>query len=538
MNWKLLSVHEMVSAEKSADAEGHSYREMMEQAGRATAQAMQARFDVAKRRVLILVGAGNNGGDGLVVGRYLAEAGADVTFYLTHPRDPEQDEQYALVQKMGLLIVFQSFDNRYHFLRIRLQITDIIVDALLGTGTNRPIGGELAQLMRQLYSGLLERNGMLTNQNESMVVSLTELPTRLPRRVVVVAVDCPSGLNCDTGEIDPLALSADLTVTFAAPKRGHFIFPAATECGELCVAEIGIAPRHLQSVQTEVATPKQIAHQLPERPADGHKGTFGSLLIAGSSADYWGATILAARAAYRMGCGLVAVAVPRVMRPIVAGQLPEAVLPSLPDQDNLGEDSAEALLPLLSRYRALLVGPGLGTHSDRFLHKILSAEQLPPLVLDADALNWLAKQSLWWERLPPHSILTPHPLEMSRLMQEESMHSADRIELARHFAERWQQIVVLKGAHTVVALPHGKVTLIPIVASALATAGSGDVLAGMIGSLLAQGSSAENAAVTGAYLHALAGQRWSRRNGNAGLLAHEIADELPVIRQQLTTLSL
>ena len=533
-NLKLLTVEEMVSAEKSADAQGHSYREMMERAGKATARAIQARMPVAQKRILILVGAGNNGGDGLVAGHYLAEAGADVAFYLTTPRDPKEDEPFARAQKMGLPIILQPFDQRFRVLRTRLYITDIVVDALLGTGTNRSIEGELAQLMRQLQAGLAERNTILAKPIESDFVSLTKILHYPTQKVVVVAVDCPSGLNCNTGQIDPLALSADFTVTFAAPKRGHFLFPAATSCGELIVADIGIAPRYLESVKTEVATPTQIAQQLPVRSPDGHKGTFGSLLIIGGSADYWGAPLLAARAAYRMGCGLVGVALPRVARPVVAGQLPEAILPSLPDDHDLGENSAELLLPTLSRYRALLVGPGLGTQSDQFLHKLFSAEHLPPLVIDADGLNWLARQPVWWQKLPHQSILTPHPLEMSRLMQDEPIHLIDRIELARHFAQKWHQIVVLKGAHTVVAVPNGNVTLIPIATPALATAGSGDVLAGMIASLLAQGSSAESAAITGVYFHALAGQRWSQRFGNAGLLAHEIADELPSIRQQLT----
>ena len=218
---------------------------MMETAGKAVADAIMERYPVGGRSVLVLVGPGNNGGDGLVAGRYLAEAEANVAFYLTKARNPEQDENFAKILALGLFAVEASFDQRYRVLRTRLAITDLLIDALLGTGVTRPIGGELAKLMQQAASGLAARRADLAPE----VTNLTAVTQSPPKKehtpspcVPLIAVDCPSGLNCDTGALDPLALPADLTVTFAGPKRGHFIFPGAAACGELVIADIAIPP--------------------------------------------------------------------------------------------------------------------------------------------------------------------------------------------------------------------------------------------------------------------------------------------------------
>ena len=521
---KLFTVAEMISAEKTANAQGHSYASMMELAGKGVADAIQAHTSVDKKSVLVLIGPGNNGGDGLVAARYLAQTGADVTCYLFKPRNPTEDDNLILAQTHNVRILQSNETDRLHK---RLATTDILIDALLGTGVIRPISGKLADLLLAISHQLsaISAPPSLVSLSPPLLASLTS--SRLK-----VAVDCPSGLNCDTGAIDPLALSADLTVTFAGPKHGHFAFPGAASCGNLVVVDIGIDPATTTEIAVDVATAEAVAMSLPKRPLDGHKGTFGTALVVGGCAQYLGAPILSAIAAYRSGVGVVALAVPRALRELAATHLPEATFPIVADETHFGADSLVGLEQWLERSAALLVGPGLGDDSAEFFQALFSRSTLPPLVIDADALNYLAQQENWWTQLPQHSILTPHPGEMNRLVGRD-IRAENRIVLAQTMAQKWQQIVLLKGAFTVAAHPNGRATVIPIATPALAVAGSGDVLAGTIVSLLAQKMLPYEAAVAGAYCHALAGQQLAERNGSSGTLASEIAHQLPQVMQQL-----
>ncbi len=547
MTTKVFSVAEMVDAERAADASGVSYAEMMETAGRRVAEAIAARRPVANQSILIMVGPGNNGGDGLVAGRYLAEMGAEVTLYLYKPRDPQTDRNFQLVAEMGLFVIEAEHDQRYRALRGRLSITNILVDALLGTGVTRPISGRLADLMREVKAAV-PRERSMSESDTLLSIAKLPLPTEgLPEAsdLFVVAVDCPSGLNCDTGALDPLSLAADLTVTFAGPKRGHFRFPGAQACGELVVADIHISDKlpEVAAVLLTLVTPQLARSLLPDRPLGGHKGTFGTVLVAAGSAQYWGAPLLSGRGAYRAGAGLVALAVPQAIRATVAGQLPEATYPPVPATRVLDAQSAEQLLSVGFAHDALLIGPGLDG-ADSFLEYLLSHDaDLPPLVIDADGLNILARRPQWLDRLPPNSILTPHPGEMARLLNQlpaeieaadrVEIEAADRVEIASTAAMKWNQVVLLKGAFTVIAAPDGRAALLPFANPLLAVGGSGDVLAGMIAANLAQGSSPYEAAILGAYMHGAAAQLASRVYGEAGLLAAEIADWVPRVRQRL-----
>jgi NAD(P)H-hydrate epimerase len=345
-------------------------------------------------------------------------------------------------------------------------------------------------------------------------------------------------LNCDSGALDKLAVPADLTVTFAGPKRGHFIFPGAAANGELVVADINIslALPEVAAVQTEVMTAGRASALLPKRRCDGHKGTFGWVLIAAGSARYWGAAALAGRAAYRAGSGLVALAVPGTIRPALATQLPEATYPLISEQDKLGVDAAQAILADLATYQALLVGPGLDD-AGPFMTALLSGEKraaLPPLVIDADGLNLLAELPDWPGRLPSSTVLTPHPGEMARLMGVSlgEVKGRDRVDLAQEKAAEWNCVVLFKGAYTVVAASDGRCAILPFANPALATAGSGDVLSGVIVALLGQGLPTFEAAVLGGYLHGAAGEESGLQ---AGLLAGEIADLLPDVMNRLWT---
>ena len=547
MTIKIFTVAEMMAAEKAADAAGHSYAQMMATAGQRVAESILERYDVAGRQALILVGPGNNGGDGLVAGRHLAEAGAAVAFYLLKARDPGADENLARVEEMGLELVLADYDQRFRVLRHRLRAANFIIDALFGTGVSRPISGPAAAVMEQVAAGLAERRKQETAPALTAVaappVRDDAAPARRDASPIIVAVDCPSGLNCDSGALDPLAIPADHTVTFAGPKRGHFIFPGAAACGELIVADIGIDPGlpAMKAVTLELATAEMARGLLPARPADGHKGTFGAALIAAGSIRYWGAPALAARGAFRVGAGLVTLAVPQRLRPALAGQFPEATYPLVTDTDTLGVATANLLLGSLKNYDAILVGPGLGEAAS-FLGALLDGlrepvegQHPPPLVVDADGLNLLAALPDWPGRLPPQSVLTPHPGEMARLIgrARDEERDGDRVASARGRAAEWGHVVVLKGAFTVIAAPDGRAALLPFANPILAVGGSGDVLAGIITGLLAQGMAPYEAAVLGGYLHGAAGQLAGDYWGRAGLLAGELADWVSQVRRAL-----
>lgn len=552
MTIKLFTVNEMVAAEKAADAAGLSYAQMMETAGLRVAEAIQQRYDVAGRRILILVGPGNNGGDGLVAGRYLARMGANVAFYLLKPRLADDDDNLARVAAMGLELTSAEQDPRTRALHQLLQAADIVVDALLGTGASRPITGLLADLIRYARTGIDERR-KAPREKAKMIALAAPLPSvgeeggggREGRRLgfpVVVAVDCPSGLNCDSGELDPLTIPSDLTITFAGPKRGHFRFPGAATCGELVVADIGIDDQlpEVSAISIDMATNEMARGLLPPRPPDGHKGTFGTALIVAGSIRYWGAPSLAARGAFRSGAGLVALAVPQRLRPALAGQFPEAIYPPVTDTDLLGVTTANLLADALKDYSAILIGPGLGD-AGTFMEAALdglrrsNVQRVPPLVVDADGLNLLSAMADWPNRLPQNSILTPHPGEMARLIgcSLEVIRESDRIQLVREKAVEWGHVVVLKGAYTVIAAPDGRVVVLPFANPLLAVGGSGDVLAGITVGLLAQGMHPFEAAVLAGYLHGAAGEMARDQWGDAGLLASELADWVSHARRAL-----
>jgi NAD(P)H-hydrate epimerase len=552
---KLVTVEQMRRLEQAADTAGHPYDAMMECAGRAVAEVIQDRLEVSEHGILFLVGPGNNGGDGLVAARYLAQAGARINCYLWKPRSNE-DPNMVRLREYDVDWSLSEHDENHDALREALQNADVIVDALLGTGVDRPLGGKLSAILEIARGVVQERRSA---QETAWTAMLPPEPCDGPHdracqcsAPLVVAVDVPSGLNCDTGAVDPATLPADLTVTFAAAKHGQFRFPGAQALGELIVADIGIDPALSADIQTELATARKVRQRMPERPLNAHKGTFGKAMIVAGSANYTGAPYLAAAAAGRVGAGLVTLAPPASIHPIVAAKLVEATYLLLPH--NMGvlvPGATQVLVSHLEGYAALLLGPGLGREPEtvQFVHRLLGIEAdskprqigfqprqapssekvaLPPLVIDADALNALAEAELWWTYLPANSVLTPHPGEMGRLMDAETESvNADRIAVASVKAAEWKQIIVLKGAYTVVAAPDRRTTVIPMATPALATAGTGDVLAGAIVGLLAQGMEPFDAAVCGAYLHGLAGEIVAKGMGDAGALAGDLLPALP-----------
>ncbi|MBS3784552.1 MAG: NAD(P)H-hydrate dehydratase, partial [Anaerolineae bacterium] len=366
----------------------------------------------------------------------------------------------------------------------------------------------------------------------------------------VVAVDGPTGLSYDSGELDAAAIPADLTVTFAYPKVGHFRFPGAGALGELVVADIGIDPALADDVTLEVVTAATARGWLPPRPPDAHKGTFGKAMIVAGSVNYTGAAYLAGASATRAGAGLVTLALPSTIHSAVAARLAEATYVLLPHAMGvLSADAASVLREAVEGYDVLLIGPGLGREHETslFLESILGVgerqrsmgflrsetgaaarSELPPLIVDADGLNLLSGLEDWPKRLPTGAVLTPHPGEMARLMDGSVAEvQEDRVTVARTQAVAWGQVVVLKGAHTVVAAPDGRTVIEPFANSGLATAGTGDVLAGTIAALRAQGLEAFEAAAAGAYLHGLAGEMAREKIGAVGMVAGDVLASLP-----------
>jgi NAD(P)H-hydrate epimerase len=523
---KLVTVDQMRRIEKESDARGHTYAQMMELAGAAVAQAIQSHLNVRGKRILLLIGPGNNGGDGLVAARHLKDAGADIGVYLLKARD---DEHIAALRERDVFTATLSDDRGLRFLRLWLGNCDVIIDALLGTGASRPISGDLGKLLNTVSSEVAARRSIAPN---IINPALPDAPEHSP---FVVAVDGPTGLNYDTGELDPLTLPADLSVTFAYPKIGHVRFPGAGACGELLVAAIGTDPSLANDVKLELADPVLIRSLLPARPIDAHKGTFGKVMIVAGSMLYTGAPVLSATAAYRAGAGLVTLATPRTIHPIVASKINEATFLPLADQSGvLSGEAVNELAEKIAAYTVGLIGPGITTDARSFIVELFDGRSLPPLVVDADALNILAQIDQWWTRVPSPAILTPHPGEMSRLTHLSMKElEADRLGAAIEFAKKWNHVVVLKGAFTVIAAPDDRSISLPFANPALATAGSGDVLAGTIAAMWAQGLAAYEAAICGAYLHGAAGELVRRDIGSAGALAGDLLERLPTTLKQL-----
>jgi hydroxyethylthiazole kinase-like uncharacterized protein yjeF len=509
---KVVTVGEMREIEKQAAAMGVPWEILMENAGLAVAREIEAWVgSVAGRPILILVGPGNNGGDGLVAARHLHDWGADVHLYLLKPR-PESDRNYQLVEQRDMHIALAGEPGGAADLESLLPSLDIVVDALFGTGKARP----LEKATRQVLESVKEAKARNSN-------------------LQIIALDLPSGLDADAGTVEGACLTADLTVTLGYPKHGLYLFPGAARLGKLVVADIGIPPRLAEDVVTETVTVEGMRALLPHRPPNANKGTFGRLLVAGGSINYVGAVYLACAAAARVGAGLVTLATARSLQPILASKLAEVTYTPLPEAEPgiVASDAAAAIHDELAQYDVLLLGCGLGQSPSaaEFVQSTLfSPPNLPALILDADGLNILAKTPDWWKKLPADAVLTPHPGEMSRLTGLSVAEiQSKRLSVAREAAASWHKTIVLKGPYTVIAAPDGRARINASVNAGLASAGTGDVLAGVIAGLAAQGLSTFDAAVTGVFLHSQAGEVVRGELGDAGMIASDLLNVLPLV---------
>ncbi|MBI2886506.1 MAG: NAD(P)H-hydrate dehydratase [Chloroflexi bacterium] len=521
---KIVTVAQMQALERQAGEAGISTAQLVERAGQAVARELRALFSApgrpvggsARPKVVVLAGPGNNGGDGLVAARHLADWGAPVRVYLLSPR-PEDDPNFQALLERGVPVLDVEDPSFHDALSHSLAWADVALDAVLGTGRARALEGA--------YRAAVE----VVNRARAAAPSLR-----------VVALDLPTGLDADTGAADPSCMVADVTITLGCPKRGLFSSAGAAAAGRITVVDIGIPKELFQDIPDELMTDDLVAALLPRRPLQANKGTFGRVLAVAGSGNYVGAAMLACRGAQRVGAGLVTLAAPRSLIAMVAGALAEATYAPLPETATgaISRRATQELLPLLSRYDVVLLGCGLGQHPETqaFVHDLLLSDTpLPPhLVLDADGLNTLSGTATWWKRVKGGAVLTPHPGEMARLAGVSVAEvQQDRMSVARRAAQEWGQVVALKGAYTVVASPQGGCRVSPYANPALASAGTGDVLAGVIAGLLAQGVSPFDAASAGVYLHGLAGQRFSERNGDTGLLASDLLPLLPELIHSL-----
>lgn len=510
---KIVTVEQMRAIEREASERyGLNSATLMENAGQSVAERIRAHLsgDVAGVQMLVLVGPGNNGGDGQVAARHLANWGAAVFQYIWRDRRLIRPSETADAQSGAIEQLPSDV----------LRGADVVLDALLGTGHGRPLDPSMRQLLAAVEAEQARRPALLT-----------------------VALDLPSGLNADTGAVDDGTVRADLTVTLAFPKVGLLLFPGADYIGELEVGSIGLPADMGGDIPFDLLDTHLVRQKLPARPLDSNKGTFGKAMVLAGSPPFPGSAFLASTAASRTGAGLVTLATTPDMAPIYAVKLSEATFTILPRPEASPDERAAALVGALDGYAALLVGPGLG-QSDAtalFLQAVFTAlrelpdARRPHMVVDADGLNMLAHLARWWELLPSQTVLTPHPGEMSRLLGGTPVSGghADRLKIVSQAAARWGHVVVLKGACTLIAHPDGRIAANWPPNPALATAGTGDVLAGMVAGFLAQHLDPFDGACVAVFGHARAGLAVSQRLGNAGLLASDLLSEIPVALQTI-----
>jgi len=476
--------------------------QLMERAGQAVVEQVWERFEPDS--VAVVAGKGNNAGDGFVVARLLAERQCPATVFLLGNPDDLRGDARTMYEAIPAVVNQVRIENSQQ-LRDALKGFDLIVDAILGTGIQGPVRGLLGEAIEAIND--------------------TQFP--------VVSVDIPSGLPADGGPIEGPVVRAAHTVTMGLPKLGMLIHPGIEFTGTVTVASLDFPEDLLNDpeIHVNLLTKEMTKALLPPRPRDGHKGTFGSVLIVGGSPGMTGAPVLASRAAMRSGVGLVFCATAEGLQPQVAARLVEELTILLPSTDGRALDpgSLPRLLAEAKRMDAIALGPGIGRAegTQQFVHKVVAEIPLP-MVIDADALNALAGHLDLLHARRASAILTPHPGEMSRLTGlSASQIQADRIGAASRLALDCRVVVVLKGAQTIIADVNGSIYISPTGNTGLAKGGSGDVLTGLIAGLLAQRSEALPAALCGVFLHGLAADLAADSIPPRSMIASDVIEHLP-----------
>jgi hydroxyethylthiazole kinase-like uncharacterized protein yjeF len=478
---------------------------LMENAGRGCVEVLETYFELTGLRVLVVCGKGNNGGDGFVVARHLHNRGADVKIALLSSvkelkGDAMLNYKLAKVGKVDITEISRTVKldrlcTVFH--------PDIIVDAIFGTG--------FAGKLQDLHHGVIE----LINQFDAFVLS----------------IDIPSGVNGDNGQFDEACVIADATATMCLPKRGNYLYPGRAFCGDLHTIDIGVPYSTIDQGSPRITTHDDVARILPYRPPDGNKGTFGNVLIIAGARGFSGAAAMAAHATLKTGAGLVRLAAPRGIMDALESKLLEVVKIPLAQtsEETISAAAIPTVLPLLKTSQAVVIGPGITTNPDtvEFLRAILP-QTTAPLIIDADAINIIAQNTSILKKIKAPFIMTPHPGELARLIKlTPKTINKDRIDLAADYARKFNCVLVLKGAPTVIATPSGETYINPTGNTGLASAGSGDVLVGMVSGLLAQQVIPVDAAVAGVFLHGIAADLAIQETNEYSLMAGDLLEYIP-----------
>lgn len=508
---KILTSSAMKIAESIAVEKGSSYMELMEQAGKGAADRILGLADVSGKQVTVLCGKGNNGGDGLVAARYLVEAGAEITVIFVMGRE---------LSALARANLYELEKRRVHFLEPDAPLTrrleairksDVLIDAIFGTG----FSGELPATCKELAEAVNNCHA------------------------IKVALDVPSGIDCDTGLSDKDTLRADYTYTFAALKPAHILKASVPLCGKIELIDIGISAADIAAIPDGITLLRSetAVGCIPKRQEDSNKGDYGKLLNIGGCSHMTGAVILSTLSSMRCGIGLVKVAAPQPAIPAVAAHILECIYSPMPvsDSGSISIDGVEQLRTEMSWASAGLIGCGLSVCDDtRLLVEEVISSFGKPLIIDADGLNCVAENPAMLRKALAPVIVTPHIKEMSRLtgLSVEVIKNR-RFDVAAQFAEKYGVTVVLKDSNTVIATPKRELFINSNGNSGLAKGGSGDVLAGMIASFLAQGASPLAAAVAGVFLHAEAGDMAAQTFTPYSMLSSDVIESIPFVLKQL-----
>jgi len=497
---KIIDVNQIREADKfTIEQEPVSSVDLMERAAAACVNWITNRFD--KTTMFIVVcGKGNNGGDGLAVARLLSELHYKVKVgIVNHSENRSEDFKINLERLKNLKeILIQEINNLDDANSLLLKDGEggIIVDSILGSGLNRPVEGLIADVIN--------------------FINRLSLP--------VVSIDVPSGLSCDErNAINDSIIKATSTLTFQFPKLS-FMFPEMAEyIGEFSILDIGLHPDFIRQVPTKnyFITKNDVHLFLKTRSRIAHKGNFGHALLVAGSYGKMGAAVLASKACMHSGAGLLTVHIPKCGYQILQTSIPEAMADTDSEADFISDNIR------LEKYNAIGVGPGIGTEKQtQNVVKLLIQNAHVPLVIDADAINCIAENKTWLSFIPPNSIFTPHPKEFERLAGK-AKNSEERLKMQREFSLKYNVYVVLKGSHTSIACPNGNVYFNSTGNPGMATGGSGDVLTGILTSLIAQGYTSEQACVLGVYLHGLAGDFAAHEKSEESMIASDIIEHLP-----------
>lgn len=498
---KILTATETRKAEQIAFNKGVSGETLMENAGLAATEIIKQKFNVKEKNVVVVVGQGNNGGDGYVVARELKKIGAIVTVItaMGKPKTPDSTTMHKRAIDVGVSVI--DFEEKTELSKSIISSANFIVDAIFGIGFRGMPDEKISHIIEEI------------NQSKAKKIAL----------------DVPSGVITDTGEVLGVAVKADLTISFIGYKPCHFEKPALDFCGDTVVASIGINDSEISDFSGQVIDKNQALSYLSKIPSNAHKGTKGTALIIGGSFGMVGAPMLAAKAAMRSGVGIVKVCVPKLCYSAAAPMLPEAVFTPIDDKNGFlcGENLKSELF---NNVNSVLIGPGMGNNASTLSAVLKSvAYSKVPTVIDADGLNVISAEP---DALKSKYVVavTPHPGEMARLTGKTvSEVQKNRASVALDFAKTYDVITVLKGSYTVIACPSGKIYINTTGNAAMATAGSGDMLGGMIAAFLANGTEPEKAVVAAVCLHGTAGDLVAEKMGVRGPVTTDMIDCLPFV---------